>query len=129
MNLEAIAGHLAQNNCGTLGKNLFVSEMPTDCKNGILLIHPYYGTPINHELPGYYDTEFRLVVRSVDYNTGNALALQASGLLTSQMDLTLPGMLIKRILPVNLPRPYRRSVGGYWEFQVEVEITYVALPV
>lgn len=125
MNIEAIADRLATAGLGINGKTLFATEMPTSCKKGILLMHPYYGTPIDHELPGYFVTEFRLVVRDTDYPAGEALAKAASAALTIKLDGTVGTMLVKKMLPQNLPRPYRRSAGGYWEFQVEVEVVYV----
>lgn len=129
MNLETIAGHLADNDCGKLSESLFVTEMPTPCKHGILLLDNYYGTSINHELPNYYVTEFRVVTRSSEYTAGMELAKRASAALTILAETEVEDMLIKKMLPINLPRPYRRSVGGYWEFEVEVSIVFVDLGV
>ena len=124
MNLEAIADRLAA--LGVLArKSVFVTEMPASCSVGVLLMSSYGGTPINHELPGYYKTEFRVVVRHTDYVSGRTLASKASKALSSHAGFTAGDMLVRQCLPANLPRPYRRSAGGYWEFEVDVEITFV----
>lgn len=125
MNIEAVATYLAANACGTVGSTIFATEMPTACKEGILLMGPYHGTPINRNLPGYYNTEFRVVTRSADYDSGVALATKALKALDTSLEVTMGTMLVKQITPQNLPRPYRRSAGAYWEFEVDVDIAYV----
>jgi hypothetical protein len=124
MNLEAIATHLAANDCGTVGTTIFVTEMPSETTEGILLMGPYSGAPVDKNLPDFYKTEFRLVVRSTSYTSGRALAKKASGVLNNDAGFSVFGMLVKQIYPQNLPRPYRRSVAGYWEFEVDVSIAY-----
>lgn len=134
MNLKAIAAYLERRRLGTRGQSLFVANMPTECKNGILLMGGYHGTRIDHYLPGYIDTEFRLVVRATDFDAGFDLAKRASDALQTHQELVLPGapgreghpgMAIKQLLPMNEPRDYRRSVGGFWEFEVDMQISYV----
>ena len=125
MNIEAVAAYLAASACGVVGKTIFATEMPTACKEGILLMGPYYGTPINRNLPGYYNTEFRVVVRSTSYDPGMALATKALKALDTSLEVTMGTMIVKQITPQNLPRPYRRSAGAYWEFEMDVEIAYV----
>ena len=124
MNLEAIATHLAANDCGIVSTTIFVTEMPAEATEGILLMGPYDGTQIDRDLPDFYKTEFRVVVRSVAYATGRALAKKASLVLSSDAGFSVFGMTVKQSLPQNLPRPYRKSVGGYWEFEVDVSIVY-----
>lgn len=127
MNLEAIASFLATNGCGLVGKTLFVTEIPSGCDTGILLMDAYRGTPVNSELPGYFVTEFRLIVRSVDYAAGKVLAKKAVVALTPVTGFVAETMQVQQCLALNLPRPYRRSVGGYWEFEVDLEIVFVDL--
>lgn len=124
MNLEAIGLHLAASGCGVMKKTIFGTAMPAECLEGILLIGNYYGTPLNHYLPGYLVTEFRLIARSADYNRGEALALKASAALTIQAGMQLSGIMVTQCLPLNLPRPYRRSVGAFHEFEVDIAIHY-----
>lgn len=126
MNLEALADQLAT--CGILPrKAVFVTEMPAACDIGILLLGSYGGTPINNELPGYHDGEFRLIVRHTDYVRGSALAVKACRALQSRVGFTAGTMLVRQCLAFNLPRPYRRSAGGYWEFEVDMQATFVDL--
>lgn len=124
MNLKAIAEHLQTQGIGTIGTTLFETEMPASCNQGVLLLGPYSGASINPELPDYYETDFRFVVRSTNYEQGQVLARQASRALKIDLGLRLGAMHINTSRPLNLPRPYRRSVGGYWEFEVDVFIVY-----
>ena len=125
MNIEAVAAYLAANACGTVGSTIFATEMPASCEEGILLMGPYHGTPISRNLPRYHNTDFRVVVRSVGYDSGMALATKALKALDTPLEVTMGTMIVKQITPQNLPRPYRRSAGAYWEFEVDVDIAYV----
>jgi len=125
MNLQAISAHLERNRLGKQGSTLFVTEMPSTCKEGILLMDRYSGSVIDHELPGWRNTGFGMIVRSADYLRGRRLATQASGVLTIQTDVNMGEILMRQCLPYNDPRPYRRSEGGYWEFEVDVDCVYI----
>ena len=124
MNLEAVAAYLAANGCGTVGSTIFVTEMPAETAEGILLMGSYGGTPIDWHLPNYYKTDFRVVVRSASYESGKALAGKALDVLTKPGGFVSGTLEAKQSLPENLPRPYRRSVAGYWEFEVDVAIVF-----
>lgn len=124
MNLEALVTRLATATLGTPGQSIFVNEMPSGCSAGILLLDAYAGTPVNAELEGYYRTEFRLIVRAVDYVAGQTLAKQASVVLKTRTGYVAATMAVSQCLALNLPRSYRRSVGGYWEFEVDFEIAF-----
>lgn len=124
MNLEAIADRIVGLRSLVKGTSIFVNSMPDTCKFGVLLIPPYHGTPINHEMPGYVVSEFRLVVRGENYVTTNALANQLVGDLTINKETVIGDMSVKQMHPMNLPRPYRRSVGGFHEFEVDVGIVF-----
>lgn len=125
MILKAVTQYLAANACGTAGKSLFVNEMPSSCKEGALLLSSYGGVRINPELPKYYVTEFRMVTRSADYETGMALAIKISNTLTTHSGFTSGTAQVKQCFAMNLPRDYRRSAGGYWEFEVDFDINFV----
>lgn len=126
MNLEPIVTLLEESECGRAGRTIFINEMPAECRQGILLLDNYHGTPIDHYLPGYYATEYRLIVRSTEQAAGRALCQKALSALTVHGDRTVDDTTIKQMLPITLPRPYRRSVGGYWEFEVDIAIRFVA---
>jgi hypothetical protein len=123
VNLKAIATYLQAQGLGVQGTSLFVHEMPADCRQGILLIGP--GAPIDHYLPGYITAAFRLVARHTDIVAGEQLARDASQALTMRQEQQLSGILVKQLLPQTEPTNYRRSVGGYWESEVEFDIYYV----
>lgn len=125
MNLDALATRLQAQNCGVIAESIFIGELPEDGRNGILLMGPYQGTPVNQELRGYYVSTFRIVTRSANYEEGEALAKKASAAFDSLVEYALPGMLVRQCLPSNLPRPYRKSVGGYWEFEIDMDIVFI----
>lgn len=126
-----IARYLEQARVGRVGESIFIGEMPTECEQGILLIDSYSGTSIDHELPGWRDTGFRVVTRSPQYEAGMALAEKVSGVLTIRRETPMGGrVLMRQCLPQNDPLPYRRSRGsGIWEFEVDVECIYIRQPV
>ena len=132
MNLKAIAHYLETKRFGRAGESVFITEMPLECREGILLLNRYSGSTIDHELPGWRDTGFRLIARSADYEAGEALAERAGAALKIQQDTQMGNtrsklILMRRSLPMNDPLPYRRSDGGYWEFEVDIECVYINL--
>lgn len=125
MKLEAISALLDSLGFGVEGKDIFINEMPADCKTGILLLDTYSGSEIDHYKPGYYDTGFRVAVRAVQFTTGADLALRLVKAMTIHSDTPSESITIRQMLPVNLPRPYRRSVGGFWEFEIDVDLVFL----
>lgn len=124
MKLEAIATYIESLELGYKGTSLFINEMPVSQNDGILLLDTYYGSAIDHYLPERRVTGFRIAVRSADYVRGKTLAETLVRELTIHGDTQLEGILVRQMLPMNDPRPYRRSVGGFWEFEVDVEIVF-----
>jgi hypothetical protein len=125
MNLEALALYFQANDCGIPGVTLFANEMPDTCNDGTLLMGSYSGDRIDHNMPGWFVTEFRIVVRATDFVTGKTLAAKVCKVATTHAGFTAGNMLVRQCLPVNTPRSYRRSAGGYWEFEADVEIVFV----
>ena len=124
MELLPIANHLAAKGCGNVTTTIFVNEMPSGCDFGILLMDQYHGTEIDQYLPGYFDTEFRLIVRGASFEKTKALTKKASKVL-KEMNGDIETLFVKQCLPLNLPRTYRRSTGGYWEFEADISIVFV----
>jgi hypothetical protein len=58
-----LANLLEAKELGVKGDNLFVDILPAEIEQAILLRNPSSGTLINHELPGFFKTEFQLIVR------------------------------------------------------------------
>lgn len=125
MNLTSIAKYAQSRGLGMMGVDIFVNEMPTDTP-GILIRSGYVGTPINHYLPGFREgSELRIAVRSKDYAAGYELAWKVLNQLTVTRDTQLDGMLMKQLLPEADPRLFRRTAGGYLEWEVEFTGAYV----
>lgn len=126
MNLNSIADYIELGGIGQKGKSIFIGEMPLEATRGVLLMDTYSGTKIDHELPGWRDTGFRLAVRSADYEDGLSLAQQVSDRLTIMRQTAMPPITMRQCLPVNDPLPYKRSKGsGMWEFEVDFECVYI----
>lgn len=125
MKCEAIADYLESLAIADMGE-IFVHEMPESCKHGVLLMDTYSGTAINHYMPKWRDTGLRLIVRTAQYARGEALATEISNRITTHAETPMGVLLVRKLLPVTEPKPYRRSDGGYVEFEVELEITYIA---
>lgn len=124
----SIADYLQTQGCGRTGKSIFQYEMPAECKDGVLILDNYYGTAINHYLPGYHATEFRVIVRGSDMLKAEALMKKVSAALTIKSESNaMSGLQVKQSLPQNLPRVYMRSAGGYWEMEVDVDMNFVVL--
>ncbi|MGQ1580357.1 phage tail terminator protein (plasmid) [Acinetobacter baumannii] len=76
--------------------------MPISVTNGILLRNPINGTKIDHELKGHYNTEFKVIVRTTNYETGYKLMKKVFKLLTLDNHF-VEGMHIKQCYPDNEP--------------------------
>ena len=121
MNLEDIAAYLEQKDMGIMGKSIFVNEMPDTCPRGVMLMNRA-GSPIDHELGGYYHTEFMVIVRAKDYKDGQDYSNAILKMLTVYQAFNTPTMQVKQLLPQTLPRDYRRQVSGFWEYEFDVTI-------
>jgi hypothetical protein len=126
MSMEAIGKYLETRRIGRLGVDIFVNEMPESCTQGVLLRDRYSGTPIDPYLPKYRQTGYRMAVRSPDYAAGKELAWKASEALTIHGETPMGEVLVKLLRPMNEPRSYRRSIGGLWEFEVDLEAVLIS---
>lgn len=126
MDLEPVAKYLESQHLGVLGKSIFIHDMPLDAQNGMILRDRYSGTPIDHYMPGYYNTGFRIAVRSPDFNTGQKLANDVKDTLTMYAERQMGSMRVKSMLPQNLPRPYRRTRANLWEWELEIDVAFVS---
>lgn len=111
---------------GLLAENeIFIHEMPKDCTRGLLLLDNYSGTFRDKYIPRWRDSTFRFVVRDTDYDSGDSLAWDCANAFERPAGLTVGGIQVLRMQTVNDPKAYRRSAGGYFEFEVDVEVTYI----
>lgn len=125
MDLKAVAQFADSSGLGTIGTSIFVGEMPAGCLAGILFLDRYSGTPINPDLPKYRVSGFRTAVRHADYEAGLTLAKRVNKAFTIFRETQMTGIRVKQMFPQNDPRPYRRSVGGNWEYEVAFDAWYV----
>lgn len=124
--LEALAQLLENAGLGVQGESIFVHMMPSTVGQGVLLLGPLSGTPIDHELPNYRKTHFQAIVRHKSYSSGKALAEAVSNALTL-INTTLPGYNVKFILPRHEPVVFPVSEGDFLEISVNFEAVYVNL--
>lgn len=124
MNLEPIAEYLEAQAAGTTGVDIFVYEMPHGVKSGVALLNSLSGTPIDHELPGYYKAPFQIVVRNPNYQAAEAKATEVMNLLTFERQV-IGTMSFQYLRPNHLPVGYPRSDGDEVEFSINFSSCFV----
>lgn len=124
MDLTPIANKLESDGLGTQGKTLFINFMPMECKKGVMVRSPLIGTGIDHELPGYFKTEFVAVTRAPDYIAALTL-MQEVMLALTMYDQDLDAISVKYMRPATLPVSFPISDGNFYEVQVRFETAFV----
>lgn len=127
MNLLSILAKLQAAGIGRVGIDMFAHQMPLEVSEGILIKDRFSGDRIDHELPGWREGGFQLVVRAKDFQTGKTLAQQAMGVLNfieTPLDATCH---IKYMRPRHEPVSYPISPGNLIEFSVNFETAYVMI--
>jgi Bacteriophage minor capsid protein len=133
MRLDILANLLVTAGLGQLGSTIFIHRMDESVGNGLLLKAPIAGIPTIPELPGYYKAPFQIIVRNLVQADGDALAAQATQVLTiteqsfNNLDGTF-AMQIKQMYPTRLPIVYPRSTGNYTEWSINMHADYVMAP-
>lgn len=105
-------------------KDIFVFQMPETVSKGILLRDAALGTMIDHELPGYYHTEFQCIVRSKEHAEGEAKANAVSSGLTI-LNQTIGTLNVKYVRPRHIPMVFPVSDGDYLEWLIIFDICFV----
>jgi hypothetical protein len=84
MKLMPLADLLESAGLGVKGGNLFIEIVPTEAQRAIVLRNPPAGTKVNHELPGFFRTEFQAAVRvpASEYAAGAELMDQVGAALS-----------------------------------------------
>lgn len=124
MNLLPIANKLQTDALGVMGKSIFINMIPVECPRGILLRNPLQGTRIDYELPGYYKTQFKVIVRAQDYADGDAFTKSVFTSLTSPSEQMLGTMRVVYMRPLTLPVVFPLSKGNLLEFSADFEVVY-----
>lgn len=126
MFLETIQDILDEENVGTTGVDLFLYEAPADVQNYVLVKQGGDGIPIDWDLPNYYNVRYQIIVRNIDYVSGNTVCQSILNAL-SIFELTKNGIYIKYSLPREQPKVFRRSDSGVVEFSINFDIVFVKL--
>lgn len=125
MNLMPLVNRIAAAGLGTSGESLFIDIMPASAERAILLRNPLSGTRINHELPGYFRTEFQVIVRSRTYPDGEALIQQVLDALTMHVETPVEDHLFQYCRPRTEPVAFPLSKGNVLEFNVMFDTAFV----
>jgi hypothetical protein len=128
VNLMPFIDLLENANLGTRGESLFINMMPPTAHSAVLLKNRLTGTKIDHELPGYYQTKFNVVVRGTGYTIGEPgeLVDQVVAALTLS-EGTLGTMKINYVRPLHLPVVFPLSNGNILEWNIEFAACFVQL--
>ena len=126
MKLMLLADLLEESGIGTKGKDIFVNMMPPEAMNAVLLKNRLTGVKIDHELPGYYQSKFAVVIRGSDYSLEEEGGLidQVMAALTFSAT-ALDGVYVNYIRPMYHPVVFPLSAGSILEWNVEFEACYV----
>ncbi len=126
MKLMPLANVLETAGLGVKGDTLFLDMLPATAEHGILLRNPLNGTKINYELPGFFKTEFQVIVRTPasEYDAGEALieaVVTALSLDDQQVEDHAFNYCRARTEPVAFPL----SKGNLLEFNVMFDCCFV----
>lgn len=117
MNLKNLADRIHGAGIAVKGTTLFLNMMPMEAQTAVLLRTPLQGTKIDYYLPGYFKTDFQVIVRTRDDEAGENLMRQVMNLLTFS-NLTLGGQAFKYCRPRSLPIAFPLSSGNMIEHTV-----------
>lgn len=125
MNLLPLADLLETAGLGTKGGTLFIDMLPAEATQAILLRNPLSGTPIDHELPGYYQSHLQMIVRTPagKYADAEALIAAATAALTVS-EQRIGSMFFNYMRPKTLPVVYPLSKGNLLEFSVQLDYSF-----
>ncbi|HEO0817036.1 minor capsid protein [Acinetobacter baumannii] len=123
MNLLPLATELQTKKIGTMGKTVFINMLPIDVPLGVLLRNSLSGTEIDYELPGYFRTEFQVIVRAGSYPAGEALMDKVFNTLTLN-DRQLGNMHFNYIRPRTEPVVFPLSDGNLLEFSAYFDVSF-----
>lgn len=119
MNLMPLIDLLQVKGIGVAGADLFLNMMPATVTQATMLREPLTGTEINHELPGYYKTEFQVIVRSPDFIEGRTLIDDVVAALTLEEE-TVDSIYFRYCRPYAQPVSFPLSDGSLIEYTVKM---------
>lgn len=126
MKLMPLANLLEAAALGVKGDTLFLDMMPAEAEQAILLRNPLTGTKINHELPGFFQTDFQVIVRTPAslYDEGEALIGQVVAALTLA-EAQVEDHHFNYCRPRTEPVAFPLSKGNLLEFNVTFDCCFV----
>lgn len=127
MKLEIIADFLVAGGFGTIGTDIFLYEMPPDCKKGILIRMPPDSGRIDYYLPGYFKHTVQVIVRDQVHQDGHDLSdlLQTTLNFGRQQITTASGSITFNFMRLGrLPVRYPRSAGNGIEWSLNFDACY-----
>lgn len=124
MNLIDVLTVLEDEGYGRIGASLFLSNMPLEISEGVMVRNPLTGVKIDHELPGYFKTTFQLIIRGKDLPIAMAKADEISKLLT-MYETELDTMHVNYMRPQTKPIPYPITKSNLIEVTANFEVCFV----
>lgn len=126
MLLTELAKKIEGADIATSGENLFVHEMPSEVKSGVLMLEPLRGFEKDHELPGYRKGRFGVVVRAPDYQTGYPICLAVEKALTL-VEADCGAFFVKYCRSVHDPVRFPVSGADLIEFSLHFDACWVVV--
>lgn len=123
MNLMPMIDLLQANGVGAAGTDLFLNMMPATVNRATMLRESLTGTEINHELPGYFKTEFQVIIRSPDYIDGLNLINEVIDVLTLDNEV-VEDMYFRYCRPKTQPVSFPISDGALIEYTVKMCVCF-----
>ena len=120
-----IATHLQNNGLGTIGVDLFVSQVAPDPEDAIFVVPPYGGLPAQRVLGGATEIRFPTVqvrVRRTSYATGYTAAKNAYAALQGA---NISGYMSCEVLQSE-PIYLGTDENGWHSWSLNVRLTYQA---
>ena len=131
--LEALADKLIADGLGTMpdfntppNDGVYVSRMPEECDNGILLYNRLPASRIDFTIKDYLRTRFMVVCRGTDRlaTVQKAHAVSESLQLKCQPE-TINGVVFHELYSEASPEEYPVSTGDYLEIGLTVRAAYL----
>lgn len=126
MNLMPLVNLIENASLGVKGDDLFVDMLPSEAARAILLRNPLSGTPIDHNLPGYYKGDFQLIVRTPagSYDAGELLIERVIEALSID-GVQVENLFFNYCRPRTLPAVFPLSEGNLLEFSCMFDCCFV----
>jgi hypothetical protein len=103
---------------------LFVFHMPEKLNFGILLLHNLGGAKLDPHLPGYKKGKLQIIVRSSDFESGYAKAVQVMDIFKVIKRQAQGNVFFHFIEPLHDPVAFPASKGNFIEFSVNFLTAY-----